>query len=54
MCNVKNAAINMNVNSEQMPMFLMIFAGLILAICDEQLAVTSTSKTTPNVYPQIQ
>jgi hypothetical protein len=37
MCNVKNAAINMNVNSERMPMFLTIFASLMVAIYDEQL-----------------
>ena len=36
MYDVKSAAISMNVNSEQMPMFLMIIVRLILALCDEK------------------
>ena len=55
MCNVKNAAINMNVSSEQMLMSLMIFAILHpAAINDEQLDITAKPKTTSNVYPQEQ
>ena len=48
-------AINMNVNSERMPIFLTIFASLILAIYDEQLDLSATTKfkTTPNVSPRI-
>jgi hypothetical protein len=36
MYDVKSAAINMNVNSEQMLMFLMIIVRLILALYDEK------------------
>ena len=36
MYDVKSAAINMNVNSEQMLMFLMIIVRLILALYNEK------------------